>query len=221
MSPSPAYILAGGKSSRFGSDKALAPLGGSPLVVRVAEMLRGVSEEVTIVADVAGKYADLGLTTITDRRMNCGPLAGVETALCDRVERFGPGWIVLASCDLAGLKREWVETIARQTAPFSRDRQGARSGTRSLRSRLNGDASEHAKPNAIAFRETYWQPFPAAYHTDLLPIVEELLDAGRASFQQLLSEPKTNAVALPLPSDWPAVVQANTPEELDRFREQA
>lgn len=186
-----AYVLAGGKSSRFGSDKARAVLGGSPLIVRVAEELRTVCSEVIAIADVAGKYADLGLPTIGDRRPGLGPLAGVETALSDRLEWLGTGWVVLVSCDLVGLKRAWVEEIA---------------------------ACQSIKTHrAVAFRDEFWQPFPAAYHTDLLPVVSELLDAGRASFQRLLADPRSNALALPLPADWPAVPQVNTREDLEAF----
>ena len=46
----PAYILAGGKSSRFGSDKARAQVGGEALVARIARLAReaGVSRGVVI-----------------------------------------------------------------------------------------------------------------------------------------------------------------------------
>lgn len=189
MTRLPAYVLAGGKSSRFGSDKARAVLQGTPLIVRVSDVLRPVCHEVLAVADKPGKYADLGVETIADRRPGLGPLAGVEAALADRLDRYGPGWVVLASCDLAGLETEWVEEILRNLS----------------------------ETGAVAFRGDLWQPFPAAYHTDLLPLVTEALDAGRASFQRLLSDPQAKATALPMPSDWPAVPQVNTREDFDRF----
>lgn len=193
----PAYTLAGGKSSRFGSDKALATIEDVPLVLRVVQTLRSHCEPVAVVAGETGKYGTLGLETIADRLPRRGPLGGLHAALCDRLDRFGPGWIVLASCDLAGLKPEWVETLACSIESF------------------HCDGREHA----IAFRGSYWQPFPAAYHTDLVPVIEGRLEAGRASFQGVLSDPCTNAVALPLPADWPEVVQVNTQDELTRFRQ--
>jgi molybdopterin-guanine dinucleotide biosynthesis protein A len=189
MSKLPAYVLAGGKSSRFGSDKARAVLDGVPLVARVVNVLRTACDEVLAVADVPGKYADLGVETIADRRPRLGPLAGVEAALADRLDRYGPGWVVLASCDLAGLKAEWVETVLRDLP----------------------------ETGAVVFRGDLWQPFPAAYQTDLLPLVTEALDAGRASFQRLLSDPRAKATALPMPADWPAVPQVNTREDLDQL----
>lgn len=185
-----AYILAGGKSSRFGSDKARAVLDDKPLIVHIFEMLRSVCPEVVAVADVAAKYDDLGVPTIADQRPGLGPLGGVEAALADRLARHGAGWTIVASCDLAGLKREWVETIARH---------------------LSSDTK------AVAFREDFWQPFPAAYHTDLLPIASQLLDENRASFQRLLSDERTRTEALPLPTDWPTIPQINTQEDLESF----
>lgn len=188
--PISSYILAGGKSTRFGSDKARAVLDDKPLIVHVAEKLRPCVDEVLAIADVAGKYDDLGITTVADLQPGSGPIAGVETALADQLARRGPGWVILVSCDFAGLRSEWIETISRH---------------------LTKDA------RAVAFREDFWQPFPAAYHTDLLPIVSHLLREDRASFQQLLSDDKTASVALPIPADWPELPQINTPEEMTRF----
>lgn len=191
----PAYVLAGGKSSRFGSDKARALLDGAPLIARVADVLWTGGCEVICVADVPDKYADLDLLTIADRRPGSGPLAGIEAALADRLDRYGEGWIVLASCDLVGLKAEWVQAVVGHLP-----------------------AAKKEEKLAVAFRGEFWQPFPAAYHTDLLPPVSELLDGEKASFQRLLSDARANAVALPLPADWPPVPQVNTPEDLERAR---
>lgn len=187
----PAYIVAGGKSSRFGSDKARATIAGTPLIVRVAEPLRGVCGEVVCVAEVADKYADLGLTTIADRRRGQGPLGGLESALSDRLDRHGPGWTILASCDLALLMPAWVEELL---------------------------AHRNDRHRAVAFRNGFWEPFPGAYHTALLPIVAELLDAGQASFQRLLSDERSVVFPLARPSDWPETPQVNTPDELDAAR---
>lgn len=71
----PVYILAGGRSSRFGSDKARAALHGRPMIVRIAELLRPVAESMIVVAEQSDKYADLGLLTIADAIPGQGPLA--------------------------------------------------------------------------------------------------------------------------------------------------
>jgi len=105
--PIPSYILAGGRSSRFGSDKARALLDGEPLLCRVARSLG--DRPVTVVATSPGAYEDLGLRTIADPRPGLGPLGGLEAALRDR----GAGWILLAACDLLGLDPRWLADLER------------------------------------------------------------------------------------------------------------
>ena len=97
----PVYILAGGRSSRFGSDKARALLDGEPLVARLARQIEPVARRVTVVAEAADTYADLGLRTIADRRPGLGPLAGLEAALLDATNppKSTADWLILLSCD--------------------------------------------------------------------------------------------------------------------------
>ena len=79
----PIYILAGGKSSRFGNphdDKALAEINNTPLILRLAEQLQPIANPLTIVADRADKYQHLGLNTIADHQPGLGPLAGLHRA---------------------------------------------------------------------------------------------------------------------------------------------
>ena len=66
MDTLPVYILAGGKSSRLGRDKAMVEIGGEPLLVRVIRSLEPVAASVTVVADRLGKYRNLGIETIAD-----------------------------------------------------------------------------------------------------------------------------------------------------------
>src|ERR1700684_2169053 len=52
-----AFILAGGKSTRMGSDKAFVVLDGRTLLARALELARSVTSEVRIVGDPA-KFAE-------------------------------------------------------------------------------------------------------------------------------------------------------------------
>lgn len=74
-------ILAGGKSRRMGTHKALLKIDGIPMIQRIASTLQEVFEDVRIVADDAELYAFLGLPTISDRRKDAGPLGGIHAAL--------------------------------------------------------------------------------------------------------------------------------------------
>jgi molybdopterin-guanine dinucleotide biosynthesis protein A len=158
------YILAGGQSSRFGSDKARALLGGHALVRVVAECLGPVCRNTSVVAGRADQYADLGLRTIADRQPGRGPLAGLDAALADAP---AGSWVLLASCDLAGATAGLVQPLLQLC---------------------------DAPARAVAYRREHWEPLPALYHTDLRPLVTNRLAAGAASLQGLLDEAGAVAV---------------------------
>ncbi len=74
-----AFILAGGKSTRMGSDKAFAMVHGATLLSRMLDLARSVAEDVRIVGDSA-KFASFG-PVVEDVFPGCGPLAGIHAAL--------------------------------------------------------------------------------------------------------------------------------------------
>jgi molybdopterin-guanine dinucleotide biosynthesis protein A len=74
-----AFIVAGGKSTRMGKDKASITLGGRTLLERALATARGVTAEVRVVGDPA-KFASLA-STVEDVFLDCGPLGGIHAAL--------------------------------------------------------------------------------------------------------------------------------------------
>jgi molybdopterin-guanine dinucleotide biosynthesis protein A len=70
-------VLAGGKGSRFGSDKALAELGGRTLLARAVDMLSGWCEHVVVV----GRQTAPAPTLPDWPRAGMGPLGGIAAAL--------------------------------------------------------------------------------------------------------------------------------------------
>jgi molybdenum cofactor guanylyltransferase len=74
-----AFILAGGKSTRMGVDKAFVMLDGRTLLECALELARSVSRDVRIVGDSA-KFASFA-PVVEDRFRDCGPLAGIHAAL--------------------------------------------------------------------------------------------------------------------------------------------
>jgi hypothetical protein len=70
-------VLAGGQSSRFGSDKALAELDGRTLLARAVEALQAQCDAVVVVG-----REDAPVPTLPDRpRPGMGPLGGIAAAL--------------------------------------------------------------------------------------------------------------------------------------------
>jgi molybdenum cofactor guanylyltransferase len=70
-------VLAGGMSTRFGSDKALAVLDGLSLLERAVASLKALCDSVVIV----GRSSDLAPAIADWPRAGMGPLAGVAAAL--------------------------------------------------------------------------------------------------------------------------------------------
>jgi molybdopterin-guanine dinucleotide biosynthesis protein A len=74
-----AFVLAGGKSSRMGSDKAFLRLGEDTLLARALKIAGAVAGGVRIVGD-AGKFAGFG-QVVEDIYRDRGPLGGIHAAL--------------------------------------------------------------------------------------------------------------------------------------------
>ena len=75
------FVLAGGRSTRMGQDKALLRLGGWPLIDLALEKLRVLS--LAAAPRVAGARPELASygAPIADLHPGCGPLSGIEAAL--------------------------------------------------------------------------------------------------------------------------------------------
>jgi molybdopterin-guanine dinucleotide biosynthesis protein A len=96
-------VLAGGRSSRFGSEKAIALLDGTPLLSRLARELSRVCEAVAVSAAPGSGAAALahamGLEAPADDPADAkGPLAGVAAGLAWAGER-GFDRLVTVPCD--------------------------------------------------------------------------------------------------------------------------
>ena len=100
-----AFVLAGGKSSRMGSDKAFLKLGDETLVSRALQAASSMAGEVRIVGD-ARKFAAFG-EVIEDVYRGLGPLGGIHAALSSSRTELN---LVLA-VDLPFVGREFLEYL--------------------------------------------------------------------------------------------------------------
>lgn len=74
-----ASILAGGKSTRMGTDKAFVEFEGRTLLARALDLGRSVSADVRIIGSTQ-KFASFA-SVVEDVFRGCGPLAGIHAAL--------------------------------------------------------------------------------------------------------------------------------------------
>jgi molybdenum cofactor guanylyltransferase len=103
------YVLAGGKSSRMGTDKALLELAGRPLIEHAVRKLRRVCMDVRILSgnSAFAAYAPL----LPDRHPGCGPIGGMEAALAHSVF----DWTLFLPVDLPLLPTAFLEHWVRAT----------------------------------------------------------------------------------------------------------
>ncbi len=91
-------VLAGGKATRFGSDKALAELNGQTLLARAVDALSGWCEHVIVV----GRERAPAPTLPDWPRPDMGPLAGIAAALRHARDE-GYDAVLTCGVDSAGL----------------------------------------------------------------------------------------------------------------------
>jgi molybdopterin-guanine dinucleotide biosynthesis protein A len=105
-------ILAGGKSSRFGSNKAFADVNGRHLIMRVIEIMGSVFEELILITNDPGEYSSLGIAMHEDLIRGLGPLGGIYTGLESMAERSG----FFVACDMPFLNEGLIRHIAEMNA---------------------------------------------------------------------------------------------------------
>jgi molybdenum cofactor guanylyltransferase len=107
------FVQAGGGSTRFGEDKALAVIAGKTMLERTLDLLSAIcgDENVKVVAR-AEKYRETSVPVIEDRWPGEGPLGGILTALLEmRKNGEENGWSLIVSCDMPFLTKEFLEFL--------------------------------------------------------------------------------------------------------------
>jgi molybdopterin-guanine dinucleotide biosynthesis protein A len=102
IAPVLGVILAGGASRRYGQDKALALLGGVPLLQWVVDRLRPQVNELAISGETRPGF---DLQAIPDELPDTGPLAALCSILA-WAERKGFPLVMTASCDTPFVPRD-------------------------------------------------------------------------------------------------------------------
>jgi len=110
------YVLAGGASSRFGTDKALAELQGKSMLARTAEVVASACCDVAVVA-AESKVSHPQARNVPDRWPGEGPLGGILTALLDAGQNSSQeSWCLIVSCDMPFLTEEWLAFLVKRAA---------------------------------------------------------------------------------------------------------
>ena len=107
-------LLAGGRSTRLGRNKAVEPLAGQPLMARAAGRLAEVCDRLVVVVAEESKASGLPIPpeahVIADRYPGKGSLGGIFTGL----EGASTEWIVAVACDMPFLNVGLLEHLLAQ-----------------------------------------------------------------------------------------------------------
>lgn len=102
-------VLCGGASTRMGRDKALVPIDGQAMAVRVAGALRAAGcDPVVAIGGDAVALGALGLAVVPDGWPGEGPLGGVVTALSSHP---GADAVAVVACDTPWMTPDSIELL--------------------------------------------------------------------------------------------------------------
>ncbi len=165
MAPVAGIVLAGGRSSRMGAEKAALDWGGVPLLVHVVGRLAAAVDVSVLVVARPGQVLPAlpaGVARIDDAVADQGPLRGLAGGL--------------AAAGAAGAEIAIAVTV---DAPFL-----AAAVVTALAAALAGDPAAEIAAIDTGRRTA---PFPAAYRPGLAAAAHELLDAGERRARALVT----------------------------------
>ncbi|MGB3513709.1 MAG: molybdenum cofactor guanylyltransferase [Microcoleaceae cyanobacterium] len=166
-----ALILAGGKSSRMGEDKALIAWQGVPMLKRVYQVATECTEKVYIITPWPEKYQPILPTEcqwLTEENSE-GPLMGFAQGLA----QINSDWILLLGCDLPQLNSDIIQNWKTQLNQIS--------------------------PEILALvpkQSQGWEPLCGFYRQQIKIELQKYIDGGERSFQKLLNRIPVEALSM-------------------------
>ncbi|MBR0131471.1 MAG: molybdopterin-guanine dinucleotide biosynthesis protein B [Lachnospiraceae bacterium] len=100
-------ILAGGKSSRMGENKALLKIGKDRVIDRLTKEL-GSFSELIISAAKKGEYESLGFRTVYDETKEIGPIEGIRAVLKAAKEEY----VFICAADMPNITADFVRALS-------------------------------------------------------------------------------------------------------------
>jgi molybdenum cofactor guanylyltransferase len=180
------FVLAGGYSSRMGSDKPFLQFGSERLIDIAVGKLKSVSNRTIIIANETN-YKDLkelNYESIVDIRSGCGPLIGIYTGLLNSETEQN----IFLTCDMPFIKEELLRRLIGKTFRY--------------------------RTAAAALPLYGINPFPLACRRDFLADVELALQNDQLSVKALLSGSASYIEHLTDQAEINSFTNINTPDDL-------
>ena len=186
--PLTGIVLAGGKSSRMGSDKALLLVDGVPMLRLVCDRALSICDRLLVVTPWQERYQPLlpdkceFIREVQPQEAATAPILGFAQGLA----QVNTSWVLLLAVDLPALPKEVLQSWATQLN--------------------NCDAI------ALLPRHTKgWEPLCGFYRRDCLSSLTSFINTGGRSFQHWLKPQFVQVLTVP---DAQMLFNCNTPEDL-------
>ena len=192
-------ILAGGKSSRMGTDKALLEFEGKQFITQIAEELFWFDERIIARGGNSRLEGELERewTVIPDFYPDHGPIGGLHAALsaCESDALF------VVTCDMPLIESGLVQELCArmQEADFDGERVDAYDVVISV--------GEGGKIH----------PLCGVYRKSVIPVLEEQILSGRNRVMEALKRLRVNYVTVDSPAGVRQLANINTPQDYEKL----
>lgn len=180
-------VLAGGRSRRMGSDKALLCWQGIPMLQRVCDVALQCCDRVYVLTPWPDRYQHVipsPCITLQEHQPDRGPLVALLTGL----NQLQTTWVLLLACDLPLLRpdilREWL-TLLPKTQAFA----------------------------LVPHQPDQWEPLCGFYHHQSRSSLQSFIQQGGQSFQHWLSSLPAQKIAIDAQSQ-AMLRNCNSPNDL-------
>jgi len=164
--PATAIILAGGRSSRMMTDKALLSVKGEKLIEIIINRIKKNFPEILISSSTKGKYEFLGYPVIIDEHPGGGGLMGILSGLRASTNKVN----FVIACDVPEIDLKFLRKIL------------------SL-----ADDYDIVVP---AYTDGKYEPLFAVYNKNIIPLIEEQIAAKNRKISCLFSRCHTKYVTM-------------------------
>ena len=187
-----ALVLAGGKSSRMGRDKALILWDVNTILQRVCQVASECCQQVYILTPWPDRYRDILLKQyqfLPESKPSNGPLVG----LADGLAQINTTWVLLLACDMPLLETVIIQLWINKLYIIPKD-------TLAL----------------VPKQADRWEPLCAFYRKEALPELQQFIQEGGRSFQSWFERIPVQAIPIG-EREAKMLSNCNTQEDLERL----
>lgn len=184
-------LLAGGKNSRMGANKAFLEIDGIRLIDKTINIYREIFSEIIIVTNDPLSYVEFtDAAVVTDIYKGKGPLGGIYTGLFYSKHNYA----FVSACDMPYLNKDFISYLANQTGKHD---------------------------VIVPELDKGYQPLHAVYSRNCLPSIKRLLLMDKLKITGFYRDMRVLAIGeeqiLPFNKDGRLFQNLNTPEDLEQL----